>query len=116
MSGKDVRDVETMQSTIATYAAAQTDTSLIAAVTGEAIYIYRIEYSHDTIGTMFLEYGATKLTSTRYYAANFNMDASDLNIRVPSGNAVTITTTGAGNASIRIHYYTKPDVRGFHAS
>ena|SRR3990167_4090577 len=116
MSGKDVRDVETMRDVIATYAAAQTDTSLIAAVTGEAIYVYRIEYSHDTIGSMFLEYGTTKLTLTRSYLAGFNMDSSDLNIRVPSGNAVTITTTGAGNSSIRIHYYTKPDVRGFHAS
>lgn len=90
---------------VETYSGAQTDNELIAAPTnGQRIVIKQYTISKDTIGTAFLEQGGNVAVSNVYYiAANDTVYFYGSRALAPN-TSLTITTTGANNASVEIGY------------
>lgn len=87
----------------AEYAAAQTDTVLVAAVAERKIVVDKLYFSANVAGNFFLETGTTTKILPKQYQQGVALD--EPYIRTVRGEALTITTTHVGDHSIYVAYH-----------
>lgn len=98
-----------MQHVIKTASTAQTDTDLVAAVAGTHYEIFGFYGSADTAMQLDMEDGSSTLLHRQHLAANggqipaFHPGKQPLWVTT-AGNAITYTTSVAGNVAVEIWY------------
>ncbi len=89
------------------YSGAQSGVEVLAAQSGKRIVIDKIIFSRDQAGTMKLLSASTDVTNTFYFDAKGGVVLDDLRLVCGNTEALSITTTGDGDHSILLRYYTQ---------
>ena len=91
----------------AVYSGAQSGVEVLAAQPGKRIVIDKIVFSRDEAGTMKLLSAATDVTNTFYFDSKGGAILDGLRLVCGVNEAVNITTTGNGDHSLMLRYYTQ---------
>ena len=97
-----------VQSVAVQAATAQTDATVVAAVSGQRIRVHWLHFSSTPAGSVKLESGTTTRLFEAYLAANGNValvgSEEQVLFSTAAGEALTYTTTGTGAQCLVVGY------------
>jgi hypothetical protein len=88
-----------------TWNSAVTERSVVAGSSGEILVIDNLIFSSNAAGSITVLSNNTAVTAPIYISANGGVALEDWGIRLASGEALKVTTTGTGDQGITAVYH-----------
>lgn len=87
------------------YTIAQTNTEIVAGVSGKVLVIDYLMVSADATGTFLLAEGGSTVFGKVHLIAGVPLVMANPDIKFSSGEGIDVTTTNAGNHTVWIEYH-----------